>query len=156
MGAEVVTFGVSLTAGVLMLVIALLLCVTKVLRKLKHSEYFVLPLVFAGWSSLLTAQIAGYSLAGLVNQLMTWVSQLLGSFAPALATVAFIALAVWVLFKAVDAMWHADISASNVRYVLAVPITLGMIPGFIGHVAVVVLSIPVTVLKFIFSFLFGV
>jgi hypothetical protein len=68
----------------------------------------------------------------------------------------FIALALLVLFKAGSAAFHADISKASIRYTLMVPLTLGMIPGWVGEAAVWVLQIPVNVLILAFHLFFGV
>jgi hypothetical protein len=106
--------------------------------KLTWLRYLILPLIFAGSAGLYGTSLYGVSLGGIINTVTTWLAELAGSIAPGVGTVVLVAAGVVAVAVFVHDALKPAITNRAVVAAVAVPVTVGAIPGAFGAGAVTV------------------
>lgn len=159
MGAQFTAFGVSASIGILMIVAAVVIHILPDLWKkkpVKWVPYLELPLILAGSAGLLGAHIFGYSAGGLVNSVITALVDWIGGIVPAVATVVLVAAAIVSIAVFVHDAIKCDPKTRAMVAAVAIPLTIGSIPGSFGAFWVKVFGWMCTVLVWAFVHGFGV
>ena len=153
---DIVTFGVSLVpAGLCLIAAAIFKWAPYFSSKFDWTDYAILPLLLAGVAGLMSANIAGISLSGLLSGAVSRIYSGMSNAVPGLAWILAVAAASVITFFAVGHMIEGSVTKNAARQTAALPLVIAMIPAPIGTFLVAALGFVVSIPIFILGKLWG-
>lgn len=139
--AAVLGAGLTVLASLALIGFAIAASVLEKFAALKWARMLVLPCIMSGVAGLAAVSVFGFSFAGLTSSGMKNGSKAIGSIAPAFAYAVPIIVALVVLVLFVHDTWAVKLGRRGTFAAVALPVTLGFIPGSFGLWAVAIVGV---------------